>query len=233
VGERPRQDLAGRGFPTVGASYGRAGRGRGGRGAWSISCTRGGHRPPPAAVPPLSGRPGAAGSGDPPCPGRTAGLTVTRLANCADVISFVGIDYQCGRGWVGVAVQGRQGHPGYARSGTTEPASSARSPTPRDARAARTQLTVLSPGYQNSPGARVPELDSTESPATASPDRPYRKGSGIPGAARRGCDLAPSSWYGFDRLNAAKSRALRHLQAYRHARQYLSLDRITCPACHA
>jgi hypothetical protein len=54
----------------------------------------------------------------------TAGLTVTRLANGAGVISFAGTDYQAGRGWarqsidvtivagVGAAVPGRQDHPG-------------------------------------------------------------------------------------------------------------------------
>ena len=31
----------------------------------------------------------------------------------------------------------------------------------------------------------------------------------------------PAPGYEFDRLNGAKSRALRHLQAYRRARQYL------------
>jgi len=58
----------------------------------------------------------------------TAGLTVTRLADRAGVISFAGTDYQAGRRWarqlgppghrrddrgrVGAAVKGRHGHPG-------------------------------------------------------------------------------------------------------------------------
>ena len=100
----------------------------------------------------------------------TAGLTVTRLADAAGVVSFAGPHTRAGAAGPARPSRcpswpGRSSWPGTARSsgctpsGTTGPASSARSPTPKAAPAARTPPSGLSPRYRNSPVARVPELD--------------------------------------------------------------------------
>ena len=91
----------------------------------------------------------------------TAGLTVTRLANGAGVVSFAGTAYPAGRRWArqpstSRSWPGRCSCPrtarssGSTRSATTAPASSARSPTPKAAPAARTPPPALSPSYRNS-----------------------------------------------------------------------------------
>jgi hypothetical protein len=114
----------------------------------------------------------------------TAGLTVTRLADRAGVISFAGTDYQAGRRWARqwarqaidvtiVAGSVQLSKDGTVirstRSGTTGPANSARSPTPKDDPAARTPPPVLSPSYRNPPVARAPELDRRWPPSEPLP----------------------------------------------------------------
>jgi hypothetical protein len=102
----------------------------------------------------------------------TAGLTVTRLADGAGVISFAATPYPCGRRWARTAIEspswpGQSSCPktatssGSTPSATTAPANSARSPTRRAAPAARTPLPGMSPRYRNRSVAQVPELDIT------------------------------------------------------------------------
>jgi hypothetical protein len=98
----------------------------------------------------------------------TAGLTVTRLADGARVVSFAGTSYACGRRWARepvdvTIVAGRCSCPATARafastpSATTASASSARSATRRDDPSARTPPLATSP-YDHV--AQVPELDT-------------------------------------------------------------------------
>ena len=102
----------------------------------------------------------------------TAGLTVTRLADGAGVVSFAGTPYAVRAALGPHRHRGRRSSPGRCsspktasssgstRSATTGPASSAPSPTPRAAPGGRTPPPAMSPSYRNSAVARVPELDT-------------------------------------------------------------------------
>jgi len=99
----------------------------------------------------------------------TAGLTVTRLASGAGVVSFAGTDYQAGqvlgpaghrrlhRGRVGAAVPGRHGHPGPPDPARPGPRARRvrqpqRTPPPQELRRRHRRPatgTHLSPGYPN------------------------------------------------------------------------------------
>ncbi len=101
----------------------------------------------------------------------TAGLTVTRLADRAGVVSFAGTSYPAGRGWVRqpVDVTIVAGSVQLSRDGKVirvHPIRHDRSrelgafANPKGRPAARTPRPALSPSYRNSPVTRVPELDS-------------------------------------------------------------------------
>ena len=99
----------------------------------------------------------------------TAGLTVTRLADGAGVVSFAGTPYACGRGVgppgdrrvhrrrIGPAVQGRQGHPGPPHPPRPVPRTRRvrqpqRTTPPQELRHRQCRLTTgtqMSPGYPN------------------------------------------------------------------------------------
>ncbi len=92
----------------------------------------------------------------------TAGLTVTRLANAAGVISFAGTDYQAGRSWArqSIDVSIVAGSVQLSRDGKVirvHPIRHDRArelgafANPKGRPAARTQPPALSPRYRNSP----------------------------------------------------------------------------------
>ena len=100
----------------------------------------------------------------------TAGLTVTRLANRAGMVSFAGTDYQAGRSWArqSIDVSIVAGSVQLSRDGKVirvHPIRHDRArelgafANPRAAPAARTPPPALSPRYRNPFVARVPELD--------------------------------------------------------------------------
>ena len=93
----------------------------------------------------------------------TAGLTVTRLANGAGVVSFAGTNYQAGRRWArqSIEVSIVAGSVQLSKDGKIiriHPIRHDRArelgafANPKDTPAARTQPSELSPRYRNSPG---------------------------------------------------------------------------------
>jgi len=110
----------------------------------------------------------------------TAGLTVTRLADRAGVISFAGTGYQAGRRWGRQAIDVTivAGSVQLSKDGTVirvHPIRHDRArelgafANPKGRPAARTPPPVLSPSYRNPPVARVPELDRRWPPSEPLP----------------------------------------------------------------
>ena len=102
----------------------------------------------------------------------TAGLTVTRLADGAGVVSFAGTAYPAGRRWARQAIDVSivAGSVQLSRDGKVirvHPIRHDRArelgafANPKDGPAARTPPPALSPSYRNRPVARVPELDTS------------------------------------------------------------------------
>jgi hypothetical protein len=101
----------------------------------------------------------------------TAGLTVTRLADGAGVVSFAGTPYACGRRWARTAIDVTivAGSVQLSKDGKViriHPIRHDRArelgafANPQGRPAARTPPPAMSPSYRNSDVARVPELDT-------------------------------------------------------------------------